>query len=104
MTQVQVGEGLVLLNPKAEQEVKEISLAPRLPSINGATIAVINACKDQKLTHGELAARHIGDIFLREGAGEVLTMVKQNPAQDMSEEILDHITSQSQGAVILEGD
>ena len=54
MAQTQIIEGTTLLNPTAEQVAKETPLASRLPTLNGATIAVINALKDPERSGGEV--------------------------------------------------
>lgn len=103
MTQMRQDE-VVLLSPTAERRVEESPLAERLPTLVGATIAVVNAFRDQERTNGELFARHVGELLRREGADRILPVRKQDSGNDMTEETLSQITSQCQGAVILEGD
>ena len=104
MTDVKVGEVTVLLNPRAEKETVGTPLASRLPTLGGATIAVINSFQDQKRSNGELFARRVGEILLREGAAQVLDVLKEDSGSDLPEETLEHIVSRTQGAIILEGD
>ena len=95
---------MVLLNPKAEPEIEQASLAPRLPTIMGATVAVVNAFRDPDRTHGDLAERHLGDLLLRQGAGRIVNVRKVDPGSEMPVEKLEHIASQSEAAIYLMGD
>ena len=105
MATIETSKETVLLNPKAETAARETRPASRLPTLKGATVAVINAFNNQQVTHGELVAGHVGEIFLREGATQVLPIRKENTSgQDLPEEAVDYIVSQAQAAIILEGD
>ena len=104
MAQVQISEGTTLLNPTAEQVAKETPLASRLPTLNGATIAVINALKDPERSGGEVFVGRVRDLLLQKGAGQILDVRKEESGDELPEETMSHIISQSQGAVILEGD
>ena len=105
MAQVQVGEEIVLLSPSAERDSNELPPAPRLPSLKGASITIINAFNDQERSNAELFSQHVGEILRREGAGQIIEIRKNNTSgSDLPQETVDHIASQSQGAVILEGD
>ena len=104
MTEIRVEEGVVLLSPEAEPEVTRKGLAPRLPSLAGATVGVINALKDPQRSHAELFTRHVGEILLRNGAGGIVHIKKQDLASDMPEEVTGDIVSRVQAVVILEGD
>ena len=100
----QVAEGTVLLSPKAEEHVKEASPASRLPALSGAAITVVNSLNNQESTNADLFIRHLSEILLREGAGQVFTVKKESAGKDMTDETMAHVTSQSQGVVILAGD
>ena len=104
MTCTEVSEGVVLLNPKAEPEIEQASLAPRLPTIKGATVALVNAFRDPDRTHGDLADRHLGELLLRRGVGRIVNVRKDDPGNEMPVEKLEHIASQSEAAIFLMGD
>lgn len=42
MSQMKVSQEIVLLNPQAEHLSDPVPLAPRLPTLKGATIAILN--------------------------------------------------------------
>ncbi|MBI2164878.1 MAG: hypothetical protein HYU29_00515 [Chloroflexi bacterium] len=104
MVDTRVGQEVLLLNPKGEQEVKQSSLAPRLKSLKGTTIAVVNAFRDPDRSNGDLVTRHMGEVLLREGVGRVIPIRKQESAKDMPQEMLESLAAQAEGVVILEGD
>jgi hypothetical protein len=104
MAQVQIIEGTTLLNPTAEQVAKETPLASRLPTLNGATIAVINALKDPERSGGEVFVGRIRDLLLQNGAGQILDVRKEDSGNELPEETMSHIVNRSQAAIILEGD
>lgn len=104
MAQVQISEGVTLLDPTAEQVARETPLASRLPTLNGATIAVVNALKDPERSGGEVFVGRVRDLLLQRGAGQILEVRKEDSGDELPEETMSHIINQSQGAVILEGD
>ena len=104
MAQVQISEGVTLLDPTAEQVARETPLASRLPTLNGATIAVVNALKDPDRSGGEVFVGRVRDLLLQRGAGQILEVRKEDSGNELPEETMSHIINQSQGAVILEGD
>ena len=104
MVQVQISEVTTLLNPTAEQVAKETPLASRLATLNGATIAVINALKDPERSGGEVFVGRIRDLLLQQGVGQILDVRKEDSGDELPEETMSHIINQSQGAIILEGD
>ncbi len=104
MAQVQIGEGVTLLDPTAEKVARETPLASRLPTLNGATIAVVNALKDPERSGGEVFVGRVRDLLLQRGAGQILEVRKEDSGDELPEETMSHIVNQSQGAVILEGD
>ena len=104
MGQVKSAPAVVLLDPRAEPEIRETALAPRLGTLKGATIALINALIDEERSNGDLLTRRVTEILLRAGVGQVLSIRKQETAKDMPEETLAPLISQSRGAIILEGD
>ena len=104
MAQVQISEGVTLLDPTAEQVARETPLASRLPTLNGATIAVVNALKDPDRSGGEVFVARVRDLLLQRGAGQILEVRKEDSGNELPEETMSHIINQSQGAVILEGD
>ena len=104
MAQVQIREGVTLLDPTAEQVARETPLASRLPTLNGATIAVVNALKDPERSGGEVFVGRVRDLLLQRGAGQILEVRKEDSGDELPEETMSHIINQSQGAVILEGD
>ena len=95
---------VVLLSPVAERAARSESLAPRLPTLSGATVAVINALIDQQRSNGQLFSSHVGEMILRHGAHEILDIRKEVTERDLPGETVSHIASQSQGAIILQGD
>ncbi|MCE2462759.1 MAG: hypothetical protein J4F46_02435 [Dehalococcoidia bacterium] len=104
MAQVQISEGVTLLDPTAEQVARETPLASRLPTLNGATIAVVNALKDPDRSGGEVFVGRVRDLLLQRGAGQILEVRKEDSGNELPEDTMSHIINQSQGAVILEGD
>ena len=104
MAQVQISEGVTLLDPTAEQAARETPLASRLPTLNGATIAVVNALKDPERSGGDVFVGRVRDLLLQRGAGQILEVRKEDSGDELPEETMSHIVNQSQGAVILEGD
>ena len=104
MAEVQAGQEVVLLNPKAEHDHKEIQRASRLPTLKGASIVVINALRNPQDSSGDVLTSYIGDLLLRQGVDRVLPLRKEEAPEDMPEVTLDYIVSQAQGAIILEGD
>ena len=104
MAQVQISEGVTLLDPTAEQVARETPLASRLPTLNGATIAVVNALKDPERSGGEVFVGRVRDLLLQRGAGQILEVRKEDSGDELPQETMSHIINQSQGAVILEGD
>jgi len=95
---------VVLLSPIAEMAAGRESLAPRLPTLSGATVAVINSLIDQQRSNGQLFSSHVGEILLRHGAYEILDIKKEVTERDLPDETVSRIASQSQGAIILQGD
>ena len=104
MTQVQTRQDVLLLSPKGEGEATEARMAPRLATLKGSTIAVINAFRNPQGSSGELLTNYIGDLLLREAVEQVLPLRKESSPTDMPADTIDYLHSKAQGVIILEGD
>ena len=94
----------MLLSPMGEHRAGEVPMAPRPPTLEGTTVAIISGLRDPERSSGDLLTRLIGEVLLEGGAGHVVPMRKPDLGKDMSEETLNQIVSWAQGAVILVGD
>jgi hypothetical protein len=95
---------MTLVNPAAERDVRESTLASGLGTIEGATVAVVNAFNDTERVHADLLVDRLGEHLKKEGVAEILTFRKKVSTQDMTVEMLEQICTHAQGVVILEGD